>query len=497
MRTLVRYIADLTDRYYMVMVLSVASVLFVTTAIFSEGFHHPDEHFQIIEFARARMGEASPSAIPWEYREQIRPTLQPVMSMFLLKTFRCLGMDNPFTQAMMLRLVMAIASLIVIYSFGRALSPQIKASHRKILLIVSYTLWFIPAVNVRFSSETLASLFFMLSLSFLCDKEILDKRHSLLFGMLAGLSFECRYQMAFAYVGILLWMLFVRKYHYRNILYIVSSVMVVLLVCTMIDCWFYGNLVIAPYNYFKANILDGIADRFGISPFHEYLYLILMRPTLPIGVVLCISIVYSLINHWRSPVVWAFFFFLLGHSLVGHKELRFLFPVINLFPVFLVWGYDLFEKIINRRLFRLITVTLCLINYTGLALTTFKPAAYGKTSMMRFLDSHYGDTGKTVYVTQQSNPFNVSGLETDFYKRKKYKMSDYVGNIEIPSLYKNVSLENCAVVFAERDILRRECLMRKGFKEIKRSIPAWIEKLNVFYAVYDPQWTLIVYEKAS
>ena len=56
-------------------------------------------------------------------------------------------------------------------------------------------------------------------------------------------------------------------------------------------------------------------------------------------------------------------------------------------------------------------------------------------------------------------------------------------------------LENGVVILAEREKAEREWLMSQGAEKEKRSVPLWVERLNVFYKVYDPQWTLMMYEK--
>ena len=56
---------------------SLISVLYVVAVFNSNGFHHPDEHFQLIEVAGIRAGWNSVRDLAWEYDYQIRPTLQP------------------------------------------------------------------------------------------------------------------------------------------------------------------------------------------------------------------------------------------------------------------------------------------------------------------------------------------------------------------------------------------------------------------------------------
>ena len=50
----------------------------LVTAWRSETFFHPDEHFQVVEFASHLLGWTPADALPWEFAAQMRPWLQPL-----------------------------------------------------------------------------------------------------------------------------------------------------------------------------------------------------------------------------------------------------------------------------------------------------------------------------------------------------------------------------------------------------------------------------------
>lgn len=77
-------------------------VLFVghtLAAYTSYGFHHPDEHFQILEWANYFVGFGSADHLPWEFAAQIRPWFQPLIHAIFIKGFASLGIYNPFDAA--------------------------------------------------------------------------------------------------------------------------------------------------------------------------------------------------------------------------------------------------------------------------------------------------------------------------------------------------------------------------------------------------------------
>ena len=53
----------------------------------SYGFHHPDEHFQILEWSNYFVGLVpDPSRLAWEYAAHIRPWFQPLLHAVFCKT---------------------------------------------------------------------------------------------------------------------------------------------------------------------------------------------------------------------------------------------------------------------------------------------------------------------------------------------------------------------------------------------------------------------------
>ncbi len=71
-----------------------AIAVYVITAYNSLGYHQADEHYQIIEFAGTKLGTHMAEDLPWEYRDQIRPTLQPTMVYAIFKTLNAFSITN-------------------------------------------------------------------------------------------------------------------------------------------------------------------------------------------------------------------------------------------------------------------------------------------------------------------------------------------------------------------------------------------------------------------
>src|SRR5687768_8209617 len=92
-------------------------IFFIIAAIFSDGYFHPDEHFQLLEFANYKMGGVSGEHLPWEFDEQMRPTFQVTIVYGLCMMLKSMGMFDPFVVSMLLRFLAAGLMFYVLYLF--------------------------------------------------------------------------------------------------------------------------------------------------------------------------------------------------------------------------------------------------------------------------------------------------------------------------------------------------------------------------------------------
>ena len=246
-------------------------ILHIIAAIFTLGFHHLDEHFQIMEFAAYKFGLGPSTDLAWEFHEKMRPTLQPFLVYSVLRLYSWLGIDNPFNITLTFRFLSAIlaysVSWIITLYFAKELTNRYA---KKIAIIFNSIIWFLPYCHARFSSENWSGIFFWLA--FVLTYIIVNKKDtknllglSIVTGILLGISFIFRFQIGVMVGALLLWQLFAIKKKY---LPIVTGV-VILLVCALhvlLNHWMYGEYTIAAVNYLEQNLIQGKAANFGTSP---------------------------------------------------------------------------------------------------------------------------------------------------------------------------------------------------------------------------------------
>lgn len=375
---------------------------------------------------------------------------------------------------------------VFIKAAGRWVNPE----HRNGLLAATLFFWLMPMISARFSSETLSTACMLLLLARLLNTAPPSFREAIWMGIVAALGFEFRYQIAFAFIGILLWILVIGKYRWRIWWHAALGFLGMLALCTALDCWFYGKFVIAPYNYYYMNIVMHVAAAYGVSPWYTYLLQLGILPSLALGVPVILSVCIGTFRHYRNPVVWAFWSFLLIHSVISHKEARYLFPLMPMLPLFLVWTYEVLLYKQSRKVCLAVVGLLAFINMGGLIHVIFKPADHGRAEMMQYLCRRASEDGHLkVKASCASNPFRTGPLISQFYLWQPVDV--------VESHFDNNEEEGefDVIVLQRRNSIERKHLLEEGYHEVYRSMPDWQNLLNRFYHTYNPDRILIAYEK--
>ena len=137
--------------------------------------------------------------------------------------------------------------------------------NQMLFLFCSLLLFYIPFLNIRFSSETWAGLLFLYPIAQMLRKDS-ESINPFLIVLFLGLSFLFWYQVGFIIFGFIFWLIFIKKTELISLFKIGFSFLGICLLSIAIDSWFYSELTISAWNYFKVNLLDDVASTFGIAP---------------------------------------------------------------------------------------------------------------------------------------------------------------------------------------------------------------------------------------
>ncbi len=486
-------------------IVMLAAVVYIITAFNSHGFYHADEHYQIIEFAGFKLGTHAPDELAWEFNAQIRPTIQPVICFVLLKAFKILNISNPYNQAFLLRLLSALLAIIVISFFVQNTKGFIKNESVKIAYyLLSFFLWFIPVISVRFSSETWSGLFFLLSLAlFFNDSN--NKIKPFKVGLTLGISFLFRFQIAFAILGFVLWLIFINHSKLKYLLKIFTSICVVLFFGMLLDSWFYGEFVFTPWNYFYKNIIEGVAAGFGTSPWFFYIAKLLSYPSYFIGIPIALSFIILLIAKPKNYILWISIPFIIAHSIIAHKEERFLFPIVYFFPLMLIESYLIINNLTLNRLFNrvlnyFLVVIFVVVNTIGIIAMGQKSAGIGRMEITKYIHNNYGNKKINLVFCSWANPYNPwHSLPVKFYLEDS--LTDHRIN-NLCELNDSLFIEDAVNLLVIRKIDREniECsriIYANNFIFETQSVPEWIEKINAKYKGFDNHNILELYRYSN
>ncbi|MBX3164624.1 MAG: hypothetical protein KF900_09085 [Bacteroidetes bacterium] len=448
------------------------------TAWFSVGSHHPDEHFQILEFANYKLGNAPAADMPWEFATKMRPAIQPFITYCFIKCLSFLNVSNPFTSVFLLRLVMGVLTWFVSCKLILLFISGFKTEKGKTMFILlSFFLWFMPYISVRYSSESTAALSFMAAVYFLLKPHTsnFQKNTSYLFvGVLLALSFFFRFQMAFAFMGLAIWLLVVQKINFKTAAIILLSFLFTCFVCVCVDKWFYSEWVFTPYNYYTENITKHAAANYGVEPWWYYFDLFFNMAAPPLSLVLLYFLGAGLYKNKTHVFSFVLLAFVIGHSLVAHKEMRFMYPVTFVFIYLVSAGIDFYvPKIIHRKFFKLSFVLLVVLNSVLLLYRTFSPAQEAMLYYRYVYTAFQKPTtivsiGESMYLYAAKINFYRSQNINEVVLKDETDLTDYLHNnnlTEVVVFKKNGSSENTFPAGYES-------------KRIYSVFPEWLLKYN-------------------
>jgi GPI mannosyltransferase 3 len=326
-----------TGRFYPLAALVLLAAAVRLPLAFWPNVNHPDEIFQYLEPAWRMLGHDG--IITWEWRDGIRGWFLPTLfaGPVNLGDWLAPGGTGAFIVP---RVVAALASLSIVISawfFGARVSRM----HAIVAALVA-AIWFeVVYFAPHTLSEPLATAL-IVPAALLLTGGLSQKRLAIGGGLLA-LAFVWRFQYAPAMAVFALgacWK------HWRNAIPLAVGGLVVLLLAAMVDAahgavpfeWLILNI--------KQNLLLDRASEFGVAPAIAYLHLLLIIWSGATVLLLC-----ALWRGWRHAplLIVAAVTNIAFHSLIEHKEYRFIFLSVALLIIAAAlgsadWGQMIREK---------------------------------------------------------------------------------------------------------------------------------------------------------
>jgi len=399
------------------LVFLVAVLVYLVTAWNSTGYHSADEHFQIIAFAQWKVGELAVEHLAWEFDAGIRSSFQPWIAVGVFRCAEACGISDPFTRTLLLRLLTAAFALIAVRGFARVTSATMDAKLQKPYLAIAYLLWFLPFLHVRFSSESWSGLFLLVMFT-----TILKRGNGWAFkaGIIAGLAMLCRPPTGLIVLSAVAWMMTMRKDHLRSMLSLGLGALVVLLLGALLDSAFYGSFTPTTWNYVHMGFAGDAGHRFDELPWYYYPPWIVKYAIPPIGALILLAFVVMVLKRPKHLVVWCAVPYVLVHSFIGHKELRFLYPLADLVPWLLISAWAVIQgtswEKVPRAVMLGLTGILLVANLVGLSVVMTTSAGEGRVRLAEALHPLCKPGDRVGYVIDPAIAWRI--VLPDFHRPK-------------------------------------------------------------------------------
>jgi phosphatidylinositol glycan class B len=255
-------------------------------------------------------------------------------------------------------------------------------------------------------------------------------------------------------------------------------------VCALADRWLYDGWVFTPYEYVRANLIENKAAGFGVEPWWFFGGQMLLFLMPPFSLVLVGLLAAAVWYDRRHVLVWATVPFLVGHSLIGHKEVRFLVPITYAVVPMLALAADRLAsdasaglgRWVHSRAARVGARMFVVVNLVALAVVTVKPS-HETEFLFRWLWEASEKQPITVYTSTES-PYRFLSLEICFYRHA----NTTVRNFEtIEGLRQAAAAAPGRVFFFHRSFSPPDWLASSGLDvtPVARTLPSWVTRVNV------------------
>ncbi|GAB4845153.1 Mannosyltransferase aptg1 [Ancistrocladus abbreviatus] len=310
----------------------------VINALLLQTYFNPDEHWQALEVAHHIV--FGYGHLTWEWKKGIRGYLHPLLFAFLYKVLALFHLDTPWFMMKSPRLLQSVFAAIgdlFLYKYSETIFGSQVAQWS---LFSQLTNWFMFFCFTRTFSNSLETVLTIVSLYYWpCMRVNYNRAHSTSRKLALGVAaLACAIRptsgITWIYVG-LLELLMTRDKLKFVFLEVAPIGVMVFAVTSLIDRAMYGSWILVPFNFLKFNFLSSGGDYYGTHKWHWYFtqgFTVMLFSFLPFSVA---GIIYS--KQWKISglIGWV-----LGiYSLLGHKEFRFVLPVL---PIALMFaGYCL------------------------------------------------------------------------------------------------------------------------------------------------------------
>lgn len=310
---------ELTSAHYLLIGFLFVALLVRINAARAPNIVHPDGIFQTLEPAhRLAYGYG---VVTWEWRDGIRSWVFPGFLAVVMRTTAWLGLGSS-GYMWAISIVLALVSLVTVW-FGFAWAKRVSGVEAGIIAAGACAMWyglidFAPCAL----TEVVAAHLLLPGLYFGTDwHELPESKRMFLAALFCGFAVCLRVQLAPAVIFAMVYFCYTNCR--KRVFPLTAGFLVSIFAFGLVDAFTWGYPFQSIFKYFWLNAIEGRSALYGTQPWFWYL-LVLVTQMLPL-------LVLALFGFRRSPFLgWIALFILASHSVIGHKESRFIYPVMPL-----------------------------------------------------------------------------------------------------------------------------------------------------------------------
>ena len=437
-----KFVLTPAQKTFLIRWMGFSLILHLIAGFRSVGFYDFDEHFQILEFLSYQLGRTPVLHLPPEFLEQDRSWFLPSFYELLVRICLSFGITSPSTWAATLRIFSSLVGWFSLCLMSLCAWRWFTSdSVRKWAVRLTTLLYFLPYLHSRTASENLSGSLFFISLALLTLRGCPSLLSAVGMGVLLGTSFLFRFQMGFMIAGFLAWSYFIGKFRFSRLMGMGTGIIAIILLGVVVDYRGYGSWTFTAWNYLNIAVIQKKAALSGVFPWWSYFQF--LNGDVPlIGNLISIAVIVAWIARPFHILTFSTAPYFLAHVFLAHKEPRYLFPLISGVPTLVtlgyetLWGFFVTQMRISGRILKSLAWGVVVLNLGGLVVATLKPAAV-QPLLHDYLFQHQTEIQKLYYL--EKNPFEVIGLQIDFYRPPHLSVIPAVSWTEIQTRLKTSS----------------------------------------------------------
>jgi GPI mannosyltransferase 3 len=308
----------------------------VRAALHLDTLSHPDEVYQTLEPAhRLAFGYG---VISWEWRDGIRSWIFPGVLAVIMRLTDWIGAGST-GYLLSIRILLSLSSVIAIW-FAYAWIKLTRSVTEALFGAFACAVWYdLVAYSPHALTEVVATPFLLMGLYLGNISDDTKRPRLCLFAgaFACGLAMSLRIQLLPAVLAIFVFIS--RKRTKPELAMTALGLLIPLAVFGFSDAIAWGHPFQSFYRYFWENAVQGKSLHYGTAPWYWYIGDLLVR----LGPLFILAFIGARRNRRLAFVVAVI---LVSHSVLSHKESRFLYPALPLIIILSASGFwDLIEDI--------------------------------------------------------------------------------------------------------------------------------------------------------